>query len=129
MSNSATCSRIPSIRVRNSRNEAGTLAARNSRKKLMNTAALAALAAVQKGKPLEQLHILLVFKQCAVQGRDQLFGVARAQHLGRDVLDEQQLDPVEQFGGRWLLLQSRHITHIEEDRQRLMHEVVLQAGE
>src|SRR5438034_6397827 len=164
MSKRATPSRIASKRLRNSRSEAGTLAARNSRKKEMNMrqpsspspapreregpvakrwegegaaggttltrlALLATLSRgvgeglgprswsspstpVQKGEALEQMHVLLVLQQRAVQRRDQLFGVAGAQYLGRDVLDEEQLEPIEEFRGRGLFLQARHIANV-----------------
>jgi hypothetical protein len=54
---------------------------------------------------LEQVHVLLVLQERAVQRRDQLGGIALLQHLGRDLVDHQQLDPVEQLGGGRLLLQ------------------------
>src|SRR4029450_31162 len=90
---------------------------------------LTALAAVQEGEALEQVDVLLVLPQPAVQGRDQLVRVAGAQPLGRDVLYQQQLDPVEQFRGRRLLLQSGYVANIEKDRQRLVHQVVLEPRE
>src|SRR6266478_9577085 len=84
---------------------------------------------VQEGEALEQVDILLVLQERAMQRRDQLFRIAGAQHLGRDVLDQEQLDPVEQFRSRGLLLQPRHFADIEEDRQRLVDQLMLQPGE
>src|SRR5215470_9615773 len=97
---------IASIKVRYSRNETGTLASRNSAKNEKNTAGVpgmyrsqsAALAAVQKGEALEQVDVLLVFQESAVQGWDQLRRVARSQHVGRHLFDQQQFDPVKQLG-------------------------------
>src|SRR5262249_11486783 len=75
------------------------------------------LPAGDEGKPLEQVHVLFVLEQCAVQRRDQLARVTLAQRLGADVLVEEQLDPVEQFGGRRLLLDAGHLAHVIEDLQ------------
>src|SRR5579863_4454744 len=70
---------------------------------------------VQKRQALKQMHILLVFEERAVERRDQLFRVAGAQHFGRNVLDKQQLKPVEQLRGRGLLLQPRYLADVIED--------------
>ena len=51
------------------------------------------------------MHVLLVLEQRAVQGRNQLLGVALAQSLWGYVLVEQELQPVEQLRGGRLLLQ------------------------
>src|SRR5262249_28131854 len=51
-----------------------------------------------------------------------------AQHFGGDIVDQQQLDPVEQLGGRGLFLQSRHLANVIKDGQGLAHEFVLQTG-
>src|SRR5262249_55038762 len=61
------------------------------------------LAPAQERQPLEQMHVLLVLEQRAVQRRDQLARVALAQLLRPDVLVEQQLQPVEQLRRRRLL--------------------------
>src|SRR5215471_13088031 len=105
MSKAATPVRIASISVRYSRSEVGTLAARNSRKNEVNMrTALAsetaarlplacrspAFAPVEKRQALEQMHILLVFEERAVQRRDQLFRVAGAQQFRADILDQEQ---------------------------------------
>src|SRR6185437_7849179 len=86
-----------------------------------------AFAAMEKGKPLEELHILLVLQECAVERRDELGGIALAQGFGRDAVDEQQLDPVEQFRGRGLLLQARHLAHLVEEGERVAQQILLQA--
>ena len=57
----------------------------------------ALLPPVQEGQPLEQVHVLLVLQQRAIQRRDGGLGVLRPQHLGRQVLDHQQLQPVQQL--------------------------------
>src|ERR1700722_12185360 len=62
------------------------------------------LAPAQKRHPLEQMHVLLVLEQRAVQRRDQFLGVALAQRLWRNVLVEQKLEPVEQLRSGRLLL-------------------------
>src|SRR5207253_7230817 len=67
--------------------------------------------------------------QCAMQRRDQLCRVARSQHLGGNILDEQELDPVEQLGGRRFLLQSGNLADIIKDGQGLVHQLVFQIGE
>ena len=75
------------------------------------------------------MHVLLVLQQRAVQRRDQLARIALPQHFRRDVLVQQQLEPVEQLRGRRLLLQARHFAHLEEDPQRFFHQALLDAGE
>jgi hypothetical protein len=47
------------------------------------------LPAIQKGEPLEQMHILLVLEQRAVQRRNQFFWIALAKRLWRHILVEQ----------------------------------------
>src|SRR3982075_4357300 len=66
-------------------------------------AARSNLAPAQERQPLEQVHILFVLQQRAVQRRDQLARVTLPQHFRRDVLVEQQFQPVEQLRGRRLL--------------------------
>src|SRR5262245_27923967 len=58
-----------------------------------------ALPPCKERETLEQVHVLLVLQERPVQRRDQLPRVALAQRLGRDVLVQEQLDPVEQLGG------------------------------
>src|SRR5262245_50087028 len=81
--------------------------------------ALTLLAPRHEGEPLEQVHVLLVLDQRAVQRRDELLGVALAQRLRADVLDHEQLEPVEQLRGRRLLLHPRHLAYLVEQPQRL----------
>src|SRR5688572_15808446 len=86
-----------SSRARNSVIVAGTPAARNIRKKRISTArrlAGAARAPVQEHELLEEVHVLLVLQERAVQRRDRRLRVVGAQGLRRDVLGDEQLDPV-----------------------------------
>ena len=57
---------------------------------------------MEEGQALEELHVLLVLEERAIERRNELAGIALAQRFCRDVVDEQQLDPVEQFRGRGL---------------------------
>src|SRR5439155_17481145 len=68
---------------------------------------LAALRAGHEHQALEQMHVLLVLEQRAVQGRDDRLAVLRAQRVWRNVLGEQQLQPVEELRGGGLFLQAR----------------------
>src|ERR1019366_9490513 len=79
-------------------------------------------------QPLEQMHVLFVLEQRAVQRRDDGLLVLAAQGFGRDVVGEQELQPVEQLGSRRFLLQSRHFAHFEEHLQRLAQQMLLDAG-
>lgn len=63
-----------------------------------------------------------------MQRRNQLAAVALAQGLRLDVLGDEELEPVEQFGGRRLLLEARHLAGLQEHPQRLFDEAVLDAG-
>src|SRR5690242_6617539 len=114
------------MRVRYSRRLTGTLAWRSSRKKFTNMgvpfrSASAPLPPVQERQPLQEMHVLLALQERAVQRRDELAGIFRAQGLGRDVLYHQQLQPVEQLRGRRLLLEPGHLAHLVEDVERLAH--------
>src|ERR1700722_19855827 len=88
------------------------------------------LPAAQEGQLLEQVYVLLVLEQCAVQRRDQFLDVALAQRLGRNVLIEQKLEPVEEFGSGRLLFQPRRLAQREErphgflDQPRLDRRIV-----
>src|SRR5213592_1129793 len=79
-----------------------------------------------KDEPLEEMHILLVLQQCPVEGRDNGLAVLGPQGVGRDVLREQELQPVEQLGGRGLFLQAGHLAHFEEHFERLAKERLLE---
>src|SRR3546814_14893696 len=60
--------------------------------------------------------------QGAMERRNELRWVVGAQRLGRDILDHQELDPVEQLGGRGPFLQPGHLADIVEQVQRLAHQ-------
>src|SRR6266700_6375461 len=79
---------------------------------------LSGALARHEDKALEEMHILLVLQQCAMEGRDNGLAVLGSQGVGRDVLGEQELQPVEQLGGRGLLLQAGHFAHLEEHLER-----------
>ena len=49
----------------------------------------AAGAPVEEHELLEQVHVLLVLEQRAMQHRDQLLRIVTAQRFGRNVLGEQ----------------------------------------
>src|SRR3546814_1940389 len=48
---------------------------------------------------------IFVLEQRAVERRDRLGGIAILQHVERHVLVEEELEPIEQFAGRGLLLE------------------------
>src|SRR5262249_21790911 len=104
-----------------------SLSARTASQNLFPTASH--LAARQERQPLEQVHVLLVLEQRAVQRRDQLARIALAQHFRRHVLVEEELQPVEQLRGRGLLLQAGHFAHLEEDAQGFLDQPLLDARE
>src|SRR5262245_53211480 len=68
---------------------------------------------------LEQVNVLLVLQQRSVQRRDDRLAVLGAQRFRGDVLGQQELQPVEQLAGGGLLLQPRHLAHLEKDFERL----------
>src|SRR4249920_409867 len=88
---------------------------------------LTSIPAVQEQQLLEQMHVLLVLQQGAVQGRNELLGVVAAQDFRRNVLGHQQLDPVQEFGRGGLLFQAWRVADLEERRQRLVQQLALQA--
>src|SRR5262245_23863461 len=75
---------------------------------------LSIFSAGHKRQPLEQVYILFVLQQCAVQRRDELLGIALAQSLGPDVLGHQQFQPIQKLGCRGLFFHARHITNFIE---------------
>lgn len=79
----------------------------------------ALLAMVHEGKPLEQHHILLVLEQSAVERRDRLRGIARLENLQRQILVQEQFQPVDQLAGLGLLLEARHLADLVENVHRL----------
>ena len=58
---------------------------------------LLVLAPCKKREPLQQMHVLLIFEQRAMQRRDQFALVRLPQVFRVDILIDQQLDPIEQF--------------------------------
>ena len=60
-------------------------------------AILASLAPRHECEALEQMHVLLVLEQGAMQRRNELLGIALAQNFRPDVFDHQELEPVQQF--------------------------------
>src|SRR5258708_3194854 len=87
------------------------------------------LAPRQERKPLEQMHVLLVLEQRAVQRRNELLRVALAQDFRADILDQQKLEPIEQLRGRRLLLHPRYVADFVKQLERLRHQALLDAGE
>ena len=57
------------------------------------------------------------------------FGSRSRNKLGADVLDQQKLQPVEQFRRGGLFLQPRHLAHLVEQPERLRDQPLLDAGE
>src|SRR5688572_32072262 len=88
----------------------------------------ARLAAAEEQELLDQVHVLFVLQERAVERRQRL-ALVGAQRFGRDVLRHQQLDPVEKLRGRGLRLQARHLAQLEERGERLGEQLALQAGE
>src|SRR5271169_1057530 len=72
------------------------------------------------------MDVLLVLEQRAVERRNELLRIIAAQSLGRDILGEQQLDPVEQLQGGRLFLEAGRLAHLEERRERLAQQLALQ---
>src|SRR4051794_28872894 len=68
------------------------------------------------------MHVLLVLQERAVQRRNQHFLIAAAQRFRRNVFREQELQPIEQLGSRWLLLETGHFAEREEDLKRLLQQ-------
>ena len=64
-----------------------------------------------------------------MQGRDQLGGILLPQHALVDVLDHQELQPVQQLRSGGLLLQAGHLADVVEDPQGLRDQLLLDAGE
>ena len=87
-----------------------------------------ALAPRHEGEAFEQMHVLLVLEQGAVQRRNELLGIALAQDFRADVFDHQQLEPIQKLGGRGLLLHPRHVADLVEQLERLGHQTLLDAG-
>src|SRR5882724_6032186 len=112
--------------VRNSGIATGTPAALRSKKNFVSIRS--ATASMQEYQLLEQVHVLFVLEQRAVQRRQRLLRIARAQRFGRNLLRDEQLDPVEQLGGRGFLPQARRLAQAEERRERFGQQVAPQSG-
>src|SRR6266567_1881949 len=80
----------------------GARAPRGSHLRMTGEAVGSHFPSAQERQALEQMHVLLVLEQRAVQRRDQLAWVTFAQLFDAHVFVEQQLEPVEQLGGRRL---------------------------
>src|SRR6202795_5217810 len=90
---------------------------------------LTSIPAAEEQQLLEQVHVLLVLEQRSVQRRYQLLRVVASQTFGRNVLGDQQFDPVEELGGGRLLLQAGRFADLEERRQRLAQQIALEVRE
>ena len=76
-----------------------------------------ALPARHEGQPLEQMHVLLVLQQRAVQFRQAVLTIS-LQILWRQILGQQQLQPIQHFAGGGFFLQPRRLANLKELRQR-----------
>src|SRR5437773_7912319 len=72
------------------------------------------------------MHVLLVLEQRAVERRDDDFLVRAPERLGRDVLGEEELEPVEELRGGGLFLETRHLAQFEKNLQRFLEQRLLQ---
>ena len=63
----------------------------------------------------DEVFVLLHRRRCmhAERRRDRLGGVARLEDLERQILVEEQFQPIDQLAGRGLLLEARHLAGIE----------------
>src|SRR5437016_13371246 len=64
-----------------------------------------------------------------MQRRNEPPRIALAQRLGADILDQQELEPVEKLRGRRLLLHPRNLADFVEQLERLGYQALLDAGE
>ena len=87
---------------------------RNLADQFLDCVRLSILSPRHKRQPLEQMHVLLVLEQRAMEGRNELLGIALAQGFRSDVFDHQELEPVEKLGGGGLLLHARHFADLVE---------------
>src|SRR4051794_19883556 len=83
---------------------------------------VSAAALLHEDELLEEVDVLLVLEQRAVERRDGGLVALAPQGLRRDVLGEQQLQPVEQLRRRGLLLESRHLADVEEGLERRLQQ-------
>ena len=86
------------------------------------------LSPCHEGQSLEQMHVLFVLEQRAMQRWDELLRIALAQSLGSDVFRHQQLQPVEKLGGGRLFLHSRHFADFVEQSQSFCDKPLFDIG-
>src|SRR5437879_13779803 len=72
------------------------------------------------------MHVLLVLEQRAVERRDDDFLVRAPERLGRDVLGEEEFEPVEELRGGGLFLETRHLAQLEENLKPFLEQRLLQ---
>src|ERR1700733_12127614 len=87
---------------------------------------LTSIPAVEEQQLFEQVHVLLVLEQRAVQRRNELLRIVAAQNLGGYVLGHQQLDPVQELRRGGLLFQARRLPDLEKGPQGLVQQLALQ---
>src|SRR5690606_18196316 len=92
------------------------------------SAASAPCPSRHKCQALQQMHILFIFQQRAVQGRDSLGGVAVFENLVGNVVGHQQLEPVDKLGGGGLFLQAGNLAHVEKHIQGLVDQGLFDIG-
>src|SRR6516162_7181798 len=81
-------------------------------------------SAVEEGQALEEVDVLLVLQERAVERRDHNLGVVRAKRGHRDLVGHQQLQPVDQLGGGGLLLEPGHLADLVEELEGLARELL-----
>jgi hypothetical protein len=64
-----------------------------------------------------------------VQRWDQFGRILLLDHIKVDVICDQKLEPIQQFRGRRLLLQTRYFAHVIEARQSIGDQTLLDTGE
>src|SRR5262249_22950376 len=82
----------------------------------------------EERQPLEKMHVLLVLQERPVQRWNEFGGVLLLQGLGRNVLVEQKLQPVEQLARRRLLLEARHVADLIENVEGFRHQFLFDVG-
>ena len=81
-----------------------------------------------KRQSLEQMHILFVLQQRAMQGGQSVFALA-TQIRRRQVFGQQKLEPIQHLGGRGFLLQPWCLADLKELCQRRRQQVGFNLGE
>src|ERR1700674_875076 len=82
-------------------------------------------AFLQEDELLEQMHVLLVLEQRPIERRNRGLVPRSTQRLGRNVLGQQQLQPIQQLRGRGLLLQAGHLADLEEHLEGGLQQALL----